>query len=40
MRQIIITGGKQSGKSTLAAKLVHFLNIMNISISGILAIGL
>ncbi len=38
--QIIITGGVQSGKSTLAARLVRFLNSRGVSLSGILAIGL
>ena len=38
--QIIITGGVQSGKSTLAARLVYFLNSRGVSLSGILALGL
>ncbi len=38
--QIIITGGRQSGKSTLAARLVQFLNSRGVTLSGILAIGL
>ena len=40
MIQIIITGGRQSGKSTLAARLVQFLNGRGVPLSGILAIGL
>ena len=38
--QIIITGGRQSGKSTLAARLVQFLNSRGVTLSGILALGL
>ena len=38
--QIIITGGRQSGKSTLAARLVRFLNSRGVPLSGIIAIGL
>jgi len=37
---IIITGGVQSGKSTLAAELVQFLNSQRVSLAGILAQGL
>jgi len=37
---IILTGGKQSGKSTLAARLAGWLNKRNIAIAGILAEGL
>ncbi len=38
--QIIITGGVQSGKSRLAARLVQFLKSRKVSLSGILALGL
>ena len=38
--QIIITGGVQSGKSILAARLVQFLNSRGVLLSGILAVGL
>lgn len=37
---VIITGGVQTGKSTLAAALVAFLKAENVSIAGILATGL
>ncbi|MCP4119171.1 MAG: hypothetical protein GY737_27955 [Desulfobacteraceae bacterium] len=38
--QIIITGDVQSGKSTLAAGLVKFLEKRGVAMAGILAIGL
>ncbi|MCD6532483.1 MAG: hypothetical protein J7L25_00170 [Deltaproteobacteria bacterium] len=38
--QIIITGGIQSGKSTLASRLVQFLNDSGVTLSGIIALGL
>jgi nucleoside-triphosphatase THEP1 len=38
--QIIITGDVQSGKSTLAAKLVKFLADRGVAMAGILALGL
>ncbi len=38
--QIIITGDVQSGKSTLAAGLVRFLNGRGVTMAGILAAGL
>jgi len=40
MEIIIITGGAHSGKSTLAAGLSEFLKQKNITMAGILALGL
>jgi nucleoside-triphosphatase THEP1 len=39
-RRIILTGAVQSGKSTLAEKLIHRLKEKNITMAGILARGL